>query len=140
MERALLHLAHQLNAYDEASLSALWNTLAARVEHFEPSVRWEEDCLALGLIQMLRWKNQLFNHNLAESQAQARHSAPQHAPRRFPDELINEFSESLGADQVDTMEEATDSASAFRQNAERSLSPNTQKRAKVLAFRPVKHD
>lgn len=67
MERALLKLAQQLNQYDESSLMELWNDYASKVAHFEPSARWEENALALCMIQALHWKNQLFNSELAAS-------------------------------------------------------------------------
>lgn len=67
MERALLKLAKQLNQYDEGSLMALWNVYARKVSKFEPSSRWEEDALALCMIQAMHWKNQLFNAELAAS-------------------------------------------------------------------------
>lgn len=67
MERMLLKIAHQLNAYDEASLMSLWDKYAEIVEGFEPSKRWEEAALVFSLVQGVRWKNQLFNLRLAES-------------------------------------------------------------------------
>lgn len=67
MERMLLKMAHQLNAYDEASLMSLWNKYAEIVDRFESSKRWEEAALVFSLIQAVRWKNQLFNLRLAES-------------------------------------------------------------------------
>lgn len=65
MEKVLIRLARQLNAYDEASLMALWERYASKVQQFEPTKRWEESALVFGLIQTLRWKNQLFNYNWA---------------------------------------------------------------------------
>lgn len=65
MEQQLLKLARQLDAFDEASLMALWERYAAIVDRFEPSRRWEEAALVLSLIQAKRWKNQLFNHQWA---------------------------------------------------------------------------
>ncbi|MGE4291793.1 MAG: hypothetical protein AB7E32_06240 [Desulfovibrio sp.] len=67
LEKALLKIAKQINAYDEASLMSLWERLAERVGRFEPTADWEEAALALALIQGVRMKNQLFNHNLSES-------------------------------------------------------------------------
>lgn len=78
MEQALLKLARQLNAIDEASLTALWEKYAAEVERFEPGKRWEEAVLALGMIQTVRWKNMLFNEKwreIAES-PESRQSRP----------------------------------------------------------------
>ncbi len=66
MEQALLELARRLNAYDEASLMALWETLAAKVEQFEPSARWEEAAVAFAMVQGVRWKNQLHNSHMTE--------------------------------------------------------------------------
>ena len=63
MEPVLRKLARQLNAYDEASLMALWEKYASEVEEFEPTERWEEAALIFSMIQAVRWKNQLFNHH-----------------------------------------------------------------------------
>ena len=47
----------------------LWEKYAEEVRQFEPTRRWEESVLIFGLIQAVRMKNQLFNHNLAASRA-----------------------------------------------------------------------
>ena len=67
MEKALLKLARQINAYDEASLMSLWEKYAEKVRNFEPTKRWEESVLVFNLIQSTRFKNQLFNFNWAQS-------------------------------------------------------------------------
>lgn len=67
MERALLKIAKQINAYDEASLMDLWEKYAEIVRRFEPTKRWEESALLFGVIQAMRLKNQLFNYNWAQS-------------------------------------------------------------------------
>lgn len=67
MEKALVKLARQLNAYDEASLMSLWEKYAEKVRQFEPTKRWEESVLIFNLIQSTRLKNQLFNYNWAQS-------------------------------------------------------------------------
>lgn len=67
MEKALLKLARQINAYDEASLMSLWEKYAEKVRHFEPTKRWEESVLVFNIIQSTRLKNQLFNYNWAQS-------------------------------------------------------------------------
>lgn len=69
MEKALLKLARQLNAYDEASLSDLWNKYEAKVMNFEPSTAWEEATVVYGMIQSIRLKNHLFNHHWGSSKA-----------------------------------------------------------------------
>jgi hypothetical protein len=74
LEKAVLKVARQINAYDEASLMALWERLAERVSRFEPTTEWEEAALALSIVQAVRMKNQLFNHHLAES----RRTPPDH--------------------------------------------------------------
>ena len=76
MERAILKLARQLKAYDEASLMALWEKYAEKVQSFEPSERWEEAVLVLSMIQGVRFKNQLFNYNWAESRKPEEPSFP----------------------------------------------------------------
>ncbi|NDV19564.1 hypothetical protein GO013_09050 [Pseudodesulfovibrio sp. JC047] len=67
MEKALLKLARQINAFDEASLMSLWEKYAEKVRHFEPTKRWEESVIVFNLIQSTRLKNQLFNYNWAQS-------------------------------------------------------------------------
>ena len=67
IEKALLKLVRQLNAYDEASLMSLWEKYAERVGCFEPTTRWEESVLMFHFLQSLRLKNQLFNYNWAKS-------------------------------------------------------------------------
>ncbi len=66
MDKVLLKIARQLNAFDEASLMSLWEKYASIVQNFEPTRRWEEACLVFGFIQSVRWKNQLFNYHWAE--------------------------------------------------------------------------
>ncbi len=65
MEQLLLKIARQLDAVDEASLMALWDVYAEKVQRFEPTKRWEEAALIFSLIQAKRWKNQLFNYQWA---------------------------------------------------------------------------
>ncbi|WP_461209844.1 hypothetical protein [Desulfocurvus sp. DL9XJH121] len=67
MERALEKIARQLLAFDEASLTSLWEKYAAIVQNFEPTKRWEEAATIFGLIQGVRWKNQLFNYHWKQS-------------------------------------------------------------------------
>jgi len=69
MENALVKLARQIVAFDEASLMDLWEKYAEAVRRFEPTRRWEEAALIFGLIQSVRMKNQLFNYNLAASRS-----------------------------------------------------------------------
>ncbi len=65
MEKVLKKLADRLNSLDEASLISLWDKYYEKVQQFTPSREWEEDILILSLIQSVRWKNQLFNHCMA---------------------------------------------------------------------------
>lgn len=67
IEKALLKIAKQINAFDEASLMSLWEKYAERVRHFEPTKRWEESVIMFNIIQSTRLKNQLFNYNWAQS-------------------------------------------------------------------------
>lgn len=67
LEKALIKLARQINAYDEASLMSLWEKYAEKVRQFEPTKRWEEAVVVFNLIQSTRLKNQLFNYNWARS-------------------------------------------------------------------------
>jgi cytoskeletal protein RodZ len=54
-------LAKQLASLDEASLMSLWDRYYERVRSFEPTEQWERAVLILGMLQTVRWKNQLFN-------------------------------------------------------------------------------
>lgn len=76
MERMLQKMARQLNAYDEASLIALWDKYATAVERFEPTRRWEEAAIVFSLIQAVRLKNQLFNQHLAAGLEVSRDTPP----------------------------------------------------------------
>jgi len=84
VEKALLKLAKQLNAFDEASLMALWEKYSEAVQRFEPSKRWEEAVLVLSMIQGMRFKNQLFNHHWAASR-EAGGNVPATGPSLVPD-------------------------------------------------------
>ncbi|MGE4552323.1 MAG: hypothetical protein AB7D57_04390 [Desulfovibrionaceae bacterium] len=75
IESAVLKLARQINAYDEASLMSLWERLADRVRRFEPTRAWEEAAIALSLVQGMRFKNQLFNYHWAQSRKAGEHPA-----------------------------------------------------------------
>ena len=72
MEKVLLKMARQLCAFDEASIMALWERYAQQVTSFEPSKRWEEAVLVFGMIQAMRFKNQLFNHHWSAGEAPAK--------------------------------------------------------------------
>ena len=125
MDRALRKLAAQLNAYDEASLMALWERYAQDVEQFDPTKRWEESALILSLIQAVRWKNQLFNHHWAASSR--------------PDGM------GLPPQSSFTLLEDVPSPGGLQQDAEASdegpaLGCGSQKRCKILSFRPRETD
>lgn len=77
LEKALLKVARQLNAFDEASLMSLWERYADKVRRFEPTKKWEEAALVFSIIQGMRMKNQLFNYHWAQS--------------RQPDESLPDF-------------------------------------------------
>lgn len=66
MEKLLARLARQLDAIDEASLTALWSKYATLASRFEPTQRWEEAVLIFALIEAKRMKNQLFNYYWAQ--------------------------------------------------------------------------
>ncbi len=75
MEKILLKMAEQLAAFDEASLTALWDKYEGMAGEFQPTKQWEQAVMVLGMIQVLRWKNHLFNH----------HWAAQQKPRKGPE-------------------------------------------------------
>lgn len=88
VEKVLLKLAGQLSAFDEASIMSLWEKYAQEVSNFEPSKRWEESVLIFGMIQAMRFKNQLFNYHWSEGKAPSKCDAPPCAtdfPKPVPD-------------------------------------------------------
>ena len=123
MERMLLKMAHQLNAYDEASLMSLWDKYAEIVDGFEPSKRWEEAALVFSLVQAVRWKNQLFNLRLAESSRPGKQSG---APLPGLDQ-VSGFLQTQSAGPTSTV--------SAGEGASRS-----KKRCKVLRFSRRKSD
>ena len=68
MEKVLIKLADQLAAFDEASLTSLWDKYESMAREFQPTKKWEQAVMILGLIQVVRWKNHLFNHEWAVQQ------------------------------------------------------------------------
>lgn len=117
MERALEKLARQLMAFDEASLTSLWDKYAAIVQQFEPTKRWEEATVIFGLIQAVRFKNQLFNYHWKQSTSPG--DLPEHPPL-------------LG------------SRSPFEKRptdgSEEGVAGGVDKRGKLLRFRPREDD
>lgn len=117
MEKALEKLARQLMAFDEASLTSMWEKYAAMVQNFEPTKRWEEAVVIFGLIQSIRWKNQLFNYHWKQS----------NSPEGLPDSLPfigsrPPFEKRPGAESED------------------GVSGGADKRGKLLRFRPREDD
>ncbi|MGE4298297.1 MAG: hypothetical protein AB7E47_09745 [Desulfovibrionaceae bacterium] len=126
MEHVLLKIARQLNAYDEASLMSLWDKYSETVQNFEPTKRWEEAALVFGLIQALRWKNQLFNYHWAEDARPA--AGGPHLTRTAP-----------------SLEDIPDTPGAAARDGEASRAPGApstpvKQRAKVLRFRSREDD
>lgn len=68
MEKVLIKLADQLAQFDEASLTALMDKYEGLAGEFQPTKKWEQAVMVLGLIQAVRWKNHLFNYHWAEQQ------------------------------------------------------------------------
>lgn len=125
MEKVLRKLAQQLNIYDEASLMALWDSLSEQVASFEPTKEWEEAVLMLSMVQAVRWKNQLFNLNWSES---LRAGSRELKKKGQEENLWPGF----------TLEKGEDSAPSASPTG--SAAAASQKRGKVLSFRPVKDD
>lgn len=124
MERMLQKMASQLNAYDEASLLALWDKYATIVERFEPTKRWEEAAIVFSLIQAVRLKNQLFNQHLAAGLEAPREPAP------LP-----------GTEKASAWFEKQRSGKDAPEGSEPAVSGSkAKKRCKVLRFRGSKGD
>lgn len=120
MEKPLLDMARKLMAYDEASLTTLWEKYAAIVENFEPTKRWEEAVVALGLIQTIRWKNQLFNYHWLEQESDP-------GKRGLPT--------AMPADSASFFQHSKEKNEAVEDDAP-SEAEKKAKSAKVLQFRP----
>lgn len=116
MEKALEKIAKQIMSFDEASLSALFDKYAEAVQRFEPTKKWEEAVIILGIIQAVRWKNQLFNHRWKSGTMPPEHLGSVPMPESKSDKNSgngqSEFGEGDGGD----------------------------KRGKVLRFRPREDD
>lgn len=111
MENMLLKLARQLDSLDEASLMALWSKYANLTSRFEPSKRWEENCLVFSLIQAKHWKNQLFNYNWSQQR-----QPPSKDGEGFPD-FVMEFG--LEPEEIQP-------------------APSQQEECEILAFKPLR--
>jgi hypothetical protein len=74
VEKLLIKMAEQLAAFDEDSLTSLWDKYEDLVRDFQPTKKWEQAVLVLGMIQTLRWKNHLFNHHWAARQKPEKNS------------------------------------------------------------------
>lgn len=118
IEKALLKLARQLNAYDEASLSDLWNKYETIVSNFEPTRQWEEAAVVFGMIQSIRLKNQLFNLHWSRSNA--------------PDNLVSRPLPGSSEDDLFSARREQDKGSESGPDDGGSGG----KRSKVLRFRP----
>lgn len=81
MEKLLEKLAKHLAALDEASLMSLWDKYQEKVKNFEPTKQWEEAVLVFGMIQAVRWKNQLFNAKWEGSQKNQASGSKVEGPR-----------------------------------------------------------
>lgn len=80
MEKLLIKMAEQLAAFDEDSLTSLWDKYEDLVRDFQPTKKWEQAVLVLGMIQTLRWKNHLFNHHWAARQKPEKNSVVSSSP------------------------------------------------------------
>lgn len=134
LEKALLKLVKQINAYDEASMMSLWERLAERVGRFEPTAEWEEAALALAMIQGVRMKNQLFNHNLSESRRTPPERGVDLAALTVP--APGEEGRAKGAPESSAGKGRK--ADVGEQGAESSLVKVGDKRGKLLQLKPRK--
>ena len=133
MERMLQKMARQLNAYDEASLIALWDKYATIVERFEPTKRWEEAAIVFSLIQAVRLKNQLFNQHLAAGLEDARTTHTANAPLPGMDKTREWFERNMrkSEDGPARRSEAAKSAAGIDDG-------KGKKRCKILSFKRSK--
>lgn len=64
VESALEKLAERILSLDEASLTSLWEKYKGRMEHFEPSKKWEKAVIIFFIINAVRAKNHIFNEQI----------------------------------------------------------------------------
>lgn len=93
VDKALEKIAKQIMGFDEASLSALFDKYAEVVQKFEPTKKWEEAVIVLGIIQSVRWKNQLFNHRWKSGTVPPEHLGPSRMPEARKDKKSKKQSE-----------------------------------------------
>ncbi len=103
MEQLLHKLARQLDALDEASLMALWDSYAERVHRFEPTKRWEEAALVFSFIQAKRWKNQLFNYHWSQ-QMRPEHGEMQLSNFRLENDISPKKNEPVAPQKANQLE------------------------------------
>ena len=133
MERMLQKMARQLNAYDEASLIALWDKYATIVERFEPTKRWEEAAIVFSLIQAVRLKNQLFNQHLAAGLESAHTNANIGAPLPGMDKTREWFERNMRKPEEGPGGKPENGKSAAGVN-----NGKVEKRCKILSFKRSK--
>jgi hypothetical protein len=64
VESALEKLAERILNLDEPSLTSLWEKYKGRMEHFEPSKKWEKAVIIFFIINAVRAKNHIFNEQI----------------------------------------------------------------------------
>lgn len=129
LEKALIKLARQINAYDEASLMSLWEKYAEKVRHFEPTKRWEETVVVFNLIQSVRLKNQLFNFNWARSRMPGEDPVDVDlAALTAPEPVIRDVDDSRSAPDAEALkEEAEEQRRKERKGKVLTLTPKNKK-------------
>ncbi|MDR2891517.1 MAG: hypothetical protein LBV80_00275 [Deltaproteobacteria bacterium] len=139
MERALQKMASQLNQYDAASLSSMWERYAHLVSRFEPTKRWEEAALVFCLIQAMHWKNQLFNSRLIAEQQRAEQD--KNAAREFKEKLHSYIPDSLAKNKRPPAEGAQSKTDGAESKTEKNSgsSRESKQRRKVLVFKLRDH-
>jgi len=135
VEKVLLKLAGQLSAFDEASIMSLWEKYAQQVSNFEPSKRWEESVLIFGMIQAMRFKNQLFNYHWSEGGSPSKCDAPP-CPPDFPKPVPDNATSSSGPASPAGPASITGKPHTTKKSVKNATGGKDGGRGKVLEFKP----
>ncbi|MFB3924921.1 MAG: hypothetical protein ACE14T_02615 [Syntrophales bacterium] len=64
LESTLEKIAEKIIAFDEASLTSLWEKYKIRMEKFDATKEWEKAVIIFFIINAVRVKNQIFNERI----------------------------------------------------------------------------
>jgi uncharacterized GH25 family protein len=80
IEEALEGIAEKILAFDEASLSSLWEKYKEKTETFEPTKEWEKATIVFFIINSVKAKNHIFNEQISQPKSKRTEVDPEGVP------------------------------------------------------------